>query len=57
MTENASWRPHVQAAITDIQEAMKGISTDPPNAWKEGLLIEALQKLETTLDTEENDHD
>ena len=49
MSEPASWRSHVAEAITDIREAMKGISTDGPSAWKEGLLIEAVQKLETAL--------
>lgn len=57
MSERTTWRSHVAEAITDIRHAMKDISTDGPSAWKEGLLIEAVQKLETALMDDDQDAD
>lgn len=57
MSERTTWRSHVAEAINDIRHAMKDISTDGPSAWKEGLLIEAVQKLETALMDEDQDED
>ena len=52
-----TWRSHTTAAIDEIKVAMSDIRADTPNAWKEGLLLEAVQKLETTLDHDEADND
>ena len=52
-----TWRVHTAAAIDEIKAAMSDIRSDTPNAWKEGLLLEAVQKLETTLDHDEADDD
>lgn len=57
MSERTTWRSHVAEAITDIKKAMQDIASDGPSAWKEGLLIEAVQKLETALMDEDQDAD
>jgi hypothetical protein len=49
MTDEHSWRRHTVSAIAHIKDAMAGIQQDPQQAWKEGLLIEALQRLDSAL--------
>ena len=57
MNNEKHWRGHAGAAAISIKSAMDAIREDTPNAWKEGLLIEALHKLETTLDPDEADNE
>jgi hypothetical protein len=58
MSEKRPWREHVETAVSHIKTAMDDIATDGPNAWKEGLLIEAVHKLENAnMDEEDQDAD
>jgi len=52
MTDKHPWRWHTLTAIAYIKNAMTDIQQDPEQAWKEGLLLEALQKLDTALGDE-----
>lgn len=49
MKDKHPWRWHTETAIAYIKNAMANIQQDPEQAWKEGLLLEALQKLDTAL--------
>jgi hypothetical protein len=49
MSAPNNWRSHTEAAVSEIQRAMEGVREDSANAWKEGLMLEAAQKLETAL--------
>ena len=49
MSAPNNWRSHTEAAVSEIQRAMETVREDSANAWKEGLMLEAAQKLETAL--------
>jgi len=57
MTSHELWRLHSRAAVQNLRHAMEQIRLDGAQAWKEGLLLEALHKLETALMDEDDDQE